>query len=174
MWLRAPSPLDQTVAAALAAMLKDHLNVDVELLSKDSQGFTAALTAKPTEILLGYVRYGMDYLDPSNMLSVWKSGGRHSWANAEFDAMLKAASEFLGDPAERTAMFQEAERILVTDVPGVFVYHGTPVQFIKPWVKGEFLAPDANGIVSMHWPGFATTSTVPYELYIGADAPERG
>ena len=173
MWLRAPSPLDQTVAAALAAMLKEHLNVDVELLSKDSQGFTAALTAKPTEILLGYVRYGMDYLDPSNMLSVWKSGGRHSWANPEFDAKLKEASEFLGDPAERVAMFQEAERILVADVPGVFVYHGTPVQFIKPWVKGEFLAPDANGIVSMHWPGFATTSTVPFELYIGADAPER-
>ena len=174
MWLRAPSPLDQTVAAALAAMLKEHLNVDVELLSKDSQGFTAALNAKPTEILLGYVRYGMDYLDPSNMLSVWKGGGRHSWANPDFDSKLKEASEFLGDPAERIAMFQEAERILVADVPGVFVYHGTPVQFIKPWVKGEFLAPDANGIVSMHWPGFATMSTVPFELYIGADAPERG
>ena len=173
MWLRAPSPLDKTVAGALASMIKEHLNIDVELLERDSQGFTAALNAKPTEILLGYVRYGMDYLDPSNMLSVWKSGGRHSWANAEFDAKLKEASEFLGDPAERTAMFQEAERILVSDVPGVFIYHGTPVQFIKPWVKGPFLEADANGIVSMHWPGFATMSTVPEELYIGAEAPER-
>ena len=68
-----------------------------------AQGFTAALNAKPTEILLGYVRYGMDYLDPSNMLSVWKSGGRHSWSNADFDAKLKEAAEFLGDPAERIA-----------------------------------------------------------------------
>jgi peptide/nickel transport system substrate-binding protein/oligopeptide transport system substrate-binding protein len=173
MWLRAPSPLDKTVAGALAAMIKEHLNIDVELLEKDQQGFTAALNAKPTQILLGYVRYGMDYLDPSNMLSVWKSGGRHSWSNPEFDAKLKEASEFLGDPAERIAMFQEAERILVSDVPGVFVYHGTPVQFIKPWLKGEFLTPDANGISSMHWPGFATMSTVPQEMYIGADAPER-
>jgi peptide/nickel transport system substrate-binding protein/oligopeptide transport system substrate-binding protein len=173
MWLRAPSPLDKTVAAALASMLKQNLNIDVELLEKDSQGFTAALNAKPTQIPLGYVRYGMDYLDPSNMLSVWKSGGRHSWSNPDFDAKLKAASEFLGDPNERIAMFQEAERVLVADVPGVFIYHGTPVQFIKPWLKGPFLQPDANGIVSMHWPGFATMSTVPEELYIGADAPDR-
>ncbi|MCC6791876.1 MAG: peptide ABC transporter substrate-binding protein [Thermomicrobiales bacterium] len=173
LWLRAPSPLDKTVAAALASMLKENLNIDVSLLEKDSQGFTAALNAKPTEIPLGYVRYGMDYLDPSNMLSVWRSGGRHSWSNPEFDAKLKEASEFLGDPAERTAMFQEAERILVSDVPGVFIYHGTPVQFIKPWLKGDFLTADANGITSLHWPGFTTMSTVPEVLYIGAEAPDR-
>ncbi len=174
MWLRAPSPLDKTVAAALASMIKENLNIDVELLEKDSQGFTAALNAKPTEIPLGYVRYGMDYLDPSNMLSVWKSGGRHSWVNAEYDAKLKEASEFLGSTEERIAMFQEAERILVADVPGVFVYHGTIAQFVKPWVKGAFIEPDANGIVSVHWPGFTTMSTVPQETYIGADAPDRG
>ena len=68
-------------------------------------------------------------------------------------------------------MFQDAERILVEDVPAVFVYHGTPVQFIKPWVKGAALEPDANGITSIHWPGYTTMSTVPAELYIGADAP---
>jgi ABC-type transport system substrate-binding protein len=174
MWLRAPSPLDKTVAGALAAMIKENLNIDVELEEHDSQGFTAALNAKPTEILLGYVRYGMDYLDPSNMLSVWKSGGRHSWVNEAYDAKLKEASEFLGDPAERTALFQEAERILVEDVPGVFVYHGTRVQFIKPWLKGDFIAPDKNGISALHWPSFTTMSTVPEEIYVSADVPDRG
>lgn len=174
MWLRAPSPLDKTVAGALAAMIKENLNIDVELEEHDSQGFTAALNAKPTEILLGYVRYGMDYLDPSNMLSVWKSGGRHSWSNPDYDAKLKEASEFLGDPAERIALFQEAERILVEDVPGVFVYHGTPVQLIKPWLKGDFVAPDKNGITALHWPNFTTMSTVPEEIYLGADVPDRG
>jgi peptide/nickel transport system substrate-binding protein/oligopeptide transport system substrate-binding protein len=174
MWLRAPTPLEKTVAGAIASMLKEHLNVDVELLERDDQGFTAALNAKPTEILLGFVRYGMDFFDPYNMLSVWLSGGRHSWSNPDFDAKVKAAAEFLGAPEERIAMFQEAERVLVEDVPGVFVYHGTEVQFIKPWVKGEFVAPDENGIAAMHWPNYTTGSTVPQELYIGADAPERG
>ena len=78
----------------------------------------------------------MDFLDPYNMLSVWLSGGRHSWANEEFDQLVKDAASFTGDPAERTQMFQDAERILVEDVPAVFIYHGTPVQLVKPWVKG--------------------------------------
>jgi ABC-type transport system substrate-binding protein len=173
MWLRAPSPLDKTVAAALGSMLKQNLNIDIELLEKSSEEFTAALNAKPTQIPLGYVRYGMDFFDPTNMLSVWKSGGRHSWSNAAFDEGLAEASAFLGDPEERLNMFKDVERILVEDVPGVFVYHGTPVQLIKPWLKGEFLTADENGITAMHWPGYATMSTVTQELYIGADAPNR-
>jgi ABC-type transport system substrate-binding protein len=173
LWMRAPSPLDKTVCGALASMIKDNLNIDVELLAQDQKTFTDALNAKPTQIPLGFVRYGMDYLDPSNMLSVWKSGGRHSWSNPEFDKELADASAYLGDPAERIKMFQAAEKILVEDVPAVFVYHGTIAQLIKPWVKGEFIAPDKNGITSLHWPGFAGMSTVPSEMYIGSDAPDR-
>jgi len=173
MWLRAPSPLDKTVSSALGSMIKQNLNIDVELLEKDQTGYMASLTAKPTEILLGYVSYGMDFFDPTNMLSVWKSGGRHSWSNADFDKGLAAASAYLGDPAERIKMFQDVEKILVTDVPAVFVYHETPVQFIKPWLKGEFLTADENGVTAMHWPGYATMSTVTQELYIGKDAPNR-
>ncbi|MEA2593584.1 MAG: oligopeptide transport system substrate-binding protein, partial [Thermomicrobiales bacterium] len=56
LWLRAPSPLDKTVAGAAAAMIKQNLGIEVELLERDNQGFMSALTAKPTEILLGYVR----------------------------------------------------------------------------------------------------------------------
>ena len=174
MWLRAPSPLDKTVAGALAAMLKENLNIEVELEEHDSAGFTTALNAKPTQILLGWVRYGMDYLDPSNMLSVWKSGGRHSWSNPDFDAKLKEASEYLGAPEDRIKLFQEAERILVEDVPAVFVYHGTRVQFIKPWLKGDFLTPDKNGISALHWPAYTTMDTVPEEIYVSSDAPDRG
>ena len=173
LWLRAPTPLEKNVAGALAAMIKENLNIDVELLEKDQAGFTDALNAKPTQIPLGFVRYGFDYLDPSNMLSVWKSGGRHSWVNETFDTGLAEASAFLGAPEERIAMFQEVERVLVEDVPAVFCYHGTPAQFIKPWVKGEFIAPDANGITSLHWPGTKTTNTVLEELYISADVPDR-
>jgi ABC-type transport system substrate-binding protein len=174
MQLRSPNPLEKSVAGALAAMLKEHLNIDVELLERDSQGFTADMNAKPTAIQLGFVRYGMDFLDPINMLSVWFSGGRHdTWTNEEFESQAKAAGEFLGDQAERIAMFQAAERVMVEDVGAVYVYHGTEVQFIKPWVTGPFKEPDDNGNTGMHWPNYATMSTVPGEMYIGADVPGR-
>jgi ABC-type transport system substrate-binding protein len=169
--VRNPNPLQQAVSQATAAMLRENLGIAVEVQDVDQDTFMDALTAKPTEILLGFVSYGMDFLDPYNMLSVWLSGGRHSWANEEFDTLVRDAASFTGDPEERTAMFQDAERVLVEDVPGVFIYHDTPVQLIKPWVKGEFIEPDANGIASLHWPGYTAMSTVPAELYIGADAP---
>ncbi len=171
--LRAPTPLEETVGQAIAAMIKENLNIDVEVVSQDQQGFMAELTAKPTQMSLGFVRYGMDFFDPFNMLSVWLSGGRHSWSNPDFDAGVRTAAEFLGDTEERIKMFQDAERILVEDVPAVFVYHGAEVQFIKPWVAGDFKAPDANGIAAMHWPGYTTMSTVPAELFMAEGAPER-
>jgi ABC-type transport system substrate-binding protein len=173
MMLRAPSPLEQTVAEAVAAMIKQNLNIDVEVVAQDAQGYMAALTAKPTEISLGFIRYGMDFFDPYNMLSVWLSGGRHSWSNADFDTAVRAAAEYLGETDERIKMFNDAERILVEDVPAVFVYHGKEVQFIKPWLAGEFKTPDANGIAAMHWPSYTTMSTVPAQLFIAEGGPER-
>lgn len=174
MWLRAANPLDQNIAAACASMITEHLGIEVETSNKDQALFTEALNAKPTEILFGFVSYGMDFLDPVNMMSVWKSGGRHSWVNEEFDAALAEAGSFNGDPAERLEMFKDVERILVEDVPAVFIYHAKFIQLIKPWLKGSFKEPDANGIAALHWPNYTTMSTVPEELYIGNDAPSRG
>jgi peptide/nickel transport system substrate-binding protein/oligopeptide transport system substrate-binding protein len=161
------------VAQALGAMIKQNLNIDVEVVQQDAQSYMAALTAQPTQISLGFIRYGMDFFDPYNMLSVWLSGGRHSWSNEEFDTAVLAAGEYLGDSQERIEMFQAAERILVEDVPAVFVYHGTEVQFIKPWLAGEFIEPDKYGVAALHFPVFTTMSTVPAELYIADTGPER-
>ncbi|HEX5991818.1 MAG TPA: peptide ABC transporter substrate-binding protein [Thermomicrobiales bacterium] len=169
--VRDPDPLEAAVSQAVASMLRENLGIQVEVQDVDQDTFMDALTAKPTELPFGFVSYGMDYLDPSNMLGVWLSGGRHSWANEEFDRLVKEAASFTGEPEERTSMFQEAERILVEEVPAVFIYHETPIQLIKPWIKGEALGPDATGNRSIHWPGFTTMSTVLGELYIGADAP---
>ena len=173
LMLRSPNPLEETVAQAVAAMIKENLNIDVETVSQDQGGYMSALLAKPTEISLGFLRYGMDFFDPFNMLSVWLTGARHSWSNEEYDTAVRTAAEFLGDPEERIEMFKGAERILVEDVPGVFVFHLNEVQFIKPWLAGEFREPDSSGIAAMHWPSFTTMSTVPAELFIAEGAPER-
>ena len=114
----------------------------------------------------------MDYLDPSNMLGVWVSGGRHSWDNPAFDAKVGEAAAFTGAVDDRLALFQEAERLLVDDVPGVFVYHETPAQLVKPWVRGAALEPDASGNVSIHWPRYTTMSTVPGELFMSDTIPD--
>ncbi len=169
MWLRNANALDQSIANAIAASIKQNLNIDVEVSNKDTKLFTDSLTAKPTKIPFGYVSYGMDFLDPFNMLSVWLSGGRHSWVNKDFDTKVKTAASFIGPTDQRIKMFQDAERVLVSDVPGVFIYHETPVQLIKPYVTGPALQPDKSGNKSLHWPGYTTADSVPSGLYITKD-----
>ena len=162
-------PIEYATAEAYAAGIKEHLNIDVEIQLLERAVFYEAMNAN--EIQFGFVSYGMDYFDASNTLSVWLTGGRHPWSNAEFDELVQEGTVLIGDDERRLELFQEAERILVTDVPAVFTYFYTPIQFIKPYVVGPFKEPDDNGISAVHWPGYGTYTTVPEELWIGADAP---
>ncbi len=165
------TPVEEATVQAYAAMLNEHLNINVEIQTVDRQAFYAAMNAKPTEILFGWVSYGMDYFDASNMLGVWKTGGRHSWTNEEFDKLVDEGTTSLEDTETRNGIFKDAEKILVEDVPAVFAYFVTPIQLIKPYLIGPALEPDTNGIAAVHWPGFATTAHALEELYVSADAP---
>jgi ABC-type transport system substrate-binding protein len=165
------TPVEEATVQAYASMLSEHLNIDIEIQTVDRNAFYAGMNAKPTEILFGWVSYGMDYFDPSNMLSVWQTGGRHPWSNEEFDTLVDEASSSLASEEERLAMFKEAERILVSDVPAVWAYFQTQIQLIKPYVIGEALEADEEGIEAVHWPGFAVAGTAIEGLYISADAP---
>ncbi|MCS6828824.1 MAG: ABC transporter substrate-binding protein, partial [Caldilinea sp.] len=169
MKLRAEGPTPVAVAQAYAAALKEHLGVEVEVSNMDFKSYMDELNAKPTQVQFTLISYGMDYLDPSNMLGVFLSGGRHPWSNAEYDRLVKEASSFTGDPAERTRMFQEAEKILVEDAAFIFVYHQTPGDLIKPFIKGPALEPDNNGVAAWHWPGFSTFSDLLSGVYITKD-----
>ena len=165
--LRNESALNQTLAQTIAAGLNDILGIEVGIDNLDNATFTAQLKTIP----FGGVSYGMDYLDPSNLLGIWQSNLLHSWADPVYDAAYRAANVYTGDPAERIAMFQALERMLVEQVPAVFVYHATPVQLIKPYLTGPFLAPDRDGFRNLHWPGYTDFSTVTNELYLGQSAP---
>ena len=105
--LRATSPLNQSVAGALGAMLKHRTSGSTGRESSETQvHWQPELPSRP-KFPFGFVSYGMDFLDPFNMLSVWLSGGRHSWSNAGVRTKVKEAAAFLG-----------AIRAADQDVPG--------------------------------------------------------
>jgi ABC-type oligopeptide transport system substrate-binding subunit len=169
LWLRNEPPVRQAVAQAIAASIKQNLGIEVAVSNKEFKTFTDALNAKPTEIQFGMVSYGFDFLDPSNMLSVWLGGGRHNWNNTSFDTMVKEAAAFTGDGAERVAMFQAAERLLVEEVPAVFIYHRTVSDIYKPYLKGSELEPDNSGFAAIHWPGYTNGSTIVGSMYVSQE-----
>ncbi|MEI7771526.1 MAG: peptide ABC transporter substrate-binding protein, partial [Chloroflexales bacterium] len=168
LWLRQEPAIRVAVGQAIAATIKQELGIDVEVVNKDQKVYMAALNAKPTQIQFGMVSYGMDFLDPSNMLGVWLSGGRHNWNNTTFDKLVNDAAANL-DTTARIAQFQEAEKLLVTEAPAVFIYHRTVGDLIKPWVKGAALEPNSAGSSGLQWPGYGTNSDSISSLYITKD-----
>jgi ABC-type transport system substrate-binding protein len=152
MWLRNEAPALQAVFQAVAASISDCLGVQIQVSNKDYKVYMDSLNAKPTKLTFGAISYGMDYLDPSNMLGIWLSTGRHSWKNDDFDRMIKEASSMVGDPAKRTQEFKDAEKILVDDVGGIFIDHRWQGDLVQPYLQGEgFRQPDSQGIAAFHW-----------------------
>jgi len=167
LWLRSERALGQAVGNAIAAMLQQNLGITVEVSNRETKLFMDTLNAHTLPFYM--VSYGMDFLDPANMLGIWVSGGRHAWKNQKFDDMIKTASSMIGNAEKRTAMFHDAEKILVSDVGLIPIYFVTPGFMWKPYVKGEALTPDKIGVAAWHWPGWDGLSTLHQSVYISKD-----
>lgn len=136
---------------ASAASISQCLNVEITVNNMEFSAFMDGLLARPTTVQFGAVSYGMDYLDPSNMLGVWVSTGRHSWLNAEYDRLVTEANVLVGDPETRTQMYKDAEQILVEDVGGIFLVHRIQGDLFQPYIAGDCLRPDRQGVSALHW-----------------------
>ena len=166
MWLRNEGAVMQAVYQASAASIAQCLNINIEVQNQDGKVYMDALNAKPTQLQFGAVSYGMDFLDPSNLLGIWVSTGRHSWKNDEFDQIVTEASSLTSDFILREQMFKDAEKILVDDVGGIFIAHRWQGNLFQPYIKGDGIRdPDSQGIAAWHW----GNDWVWGNLYVGAD-----
>jgi peptide/nickel transport system substrate-binding protein/oligopeptide transport system substrate-binding protein len=136
---------------AAAASISDCLNVEITVNNIEQGTYMSRLLERPTTVQFGAISYGMDYIDPANMMGVWKSTGRHSWRNEEFDNLVNAADVFVGDPEERLQMYHEAERILVEDVGGIFLDHRIFGDLFQPYIAGDCFRPNAQGVSAWQW-----------------------
>jgi peptide/nickel transport system substrate-binding protein/oligopeptide transport system substrate-binding protein len=150
-------------------MLKENLGIDVQVSNKETKLFMDTLNGH--KLPFYFLSYGFDYLDPSNMLGIWVSGGRHAWKNDQFDKLVTDATSLVGDNAKRDQEFKDAEKILVDDVGGIFIYHVTPGNIFKPYMKGSELEPDKTGVAAWHWPNTESIGMLLYTLYVSSDVP---
>lgn len=165
LWLRNEPQIRVALATAIAAEITQEYGIEVEVSNKEFKTFMDAINAKPTQIQFGMVSYGIDFLDPSNMLGVWLSTGRHNWWNKTFDEMVNSAAEST-DQEGRIKVFQDAERMLVEEAPAVFIYHRTVADIYKPYVVGECFEPNVAGFAGLQWPGFSSMSNSMQTLYM--------
>ncbi len=167
MWLRGEAYLKKVAAEAIQAMLKQNLNIEVTVQNVERKVYTEAMNAK--DIPFSMITYGWDYMDPSNLLNLWMSRGRHPWRNDRFEELVERANRLVGDPERRTRLYRDAEEILVRDVGGVFLWHDLVNEMWRPYVRGEALEPNLSGYSA--WRGNQMLNLMP-TLYISNDVLE--
>lgn len=144
--LRQPQPTIVDVAGAIKAELKQYLNVDVDVQQQPYGTFSTNLNAN--KIKLGLVPYEYDYVDPYDLLDLFMSEptGRHNWNNKAYDALILKANSIVNSPSRRLEVIKQAEKMLVTDVAGVFLWHPYITQLWKPYYNGYALGCRPIGI----------------------------
>jgi ABC-type transport system substrate-binding protein len=155
----------ESVVQALTANWNKILGINIQLQQLDKTTFYTRMNAKPTQIAMGFVQYGMDYFDASNMMSVYKGGGRHNWDNAQYDALLaQGAAE--SDSSKRAQIYTQAQTLLTQQAPAVFVFHLLYGYYYQPYMDGKALQQEKYGYDGIQWPGFTAGSTSLEQLFV--------
>jgi oligopeptide transport system substrate-binding protein len=125
------------LAVAMAAMWREVLGVETELLNQEWQVF---LQTRRSRLDTQLFRYGWigDYNDPYTFAEILES--KHGlndmgYSNPRYDALLAAAARE-ADPQQRMDMLAEAERVMLEDMPIVPLYFYVSKKMVKPWVAG--------------------------------------
>lgn len=176
--LRAAFPGLINSAEAIAAMLKENLGVEVEIQNLEysifSEGYTSQKKNQSGDFIFALVPYEFDFVDGSNLLSVWggceKEGadlsempGRHTWYNQDYNNLLCEAGAITGDEAKRDQLYKQAERILVEDVALIPIYHGIVNVLVKPDIASPTaFEPDSSGMVTFHLFRFSSREALLY------------
>lgn len=139
------TPRNRTRYEWLAGKWKADLGLDVVLDPVESTTYTNLtkdVATAPQFFILGWCA---DYPDPQNWLSVyWLStsafASRIAYVNPTFDELAGKADVEL-DPEKRMALYADAQKELVSSIPGVFFWNNVNTYLVKPTVKGIATTP---------------------------------
>lgn len=128
----------KTIAEAIQQMWKNNLGINVKL---ENQEWKVYLNSK-TEGDFEMVRFGWigDYVDPNTFLDLYtrESGNNNSnWWSDDYDELLAEANR-TGDPEKRFELMQQAEKILLDELPIMPIYYYTSTYLLDPRVKGWY------------------------------------
>jgi len=134
----APSDILQ----AVTAMWEAELGVTITIEQEDFGLFLRDIDEGNFSLFsLGWIA---DYPDPQNFLEIKlhseSPNNESAYSNPEVDSLLdQAAAE--EDEEARIALYQEAEELIMQDMPWAPLYHGQASYLVKPYVEGYEVPP---------------------------------
>lgn len=125
------------ISLAIAWMWRSKLGVRARLLNEE---FRVFLANRRQRMVTQVYRAGWigDYLDPYTFLEINRAESAQNdagWRNPDYDALLaRAARE--PDAETRLRLLEQAEAIMLDEVPHASIFGYTSKRLVKPWVKG--------------------------------------
>ena len=113
-----------------------HLNIDVVLLNQEWKVYLDSVNVK--EYQLARAGWIGDYVDPNNFLDMWICNGgnnRTGWCNEEYDQLILERAPEAQSHQERLAIFAQAEKMLMEEMPVIPIYIYTSNTLVHPSVK---------------------------------------
>lgn len=126
----------QKIAMAIQQMWKQALNIDIATQNQEWKVFLSS--TKTGDYQIARASWIGDYLDPNTFLNLFVTSGgnnRTGWGNPAYDALITKAGAS-SDQSERYAYFQQAESILMDEVPIIPIYTYTSKYLLHPSVQG--------------------------------------
>ncbi len=125
------------IALAVSAMWNQVLGVETSILNQEWKVF---LDTRQQRIDTQVYRGGWigDYNDPNTFAELMLSTSglnNMGYVNAEYDDLVRAAAQE-SDLARRAELLQQAEVLLLEDLPIMPIYTYTTTRLVKPWVGG--------------------------------------
>ena len=119
-------------AVLFAAQWHDNLGVEIEWQGLEVGVWFDRMNREPPHIHLS--RWLADYPDPDSFLRTNPFRRRTGWRNDAYDRLVEQA-QHATVPGERIKLYQQADAILVQEVPLMPVYYERYNVLVKPWVS---------------------------------------
>ncbi|MGB0257556.1 MAG: peptide ABC transporter substrate-binding protein [Coraliomargarita sp.] len=126
------------IAVAIQQIWKKELGIDIELHNQEWKAYLSTRESGEFDILRA-AWFG-DYNDPNTFLSLGETdnGNNHTnWSNADYDSLIQQAANEQ-NPTARMQLFQQAETILLDEMPVIPIYFYVTRRLIDPAVKGWY------------------------------------
>ena len=124
------------IAESIQQMWKENLGIEVELVNQEWKVYLDSQRSKNYQV--SRASWISDYIDPRSFLDMYVTDGgnnRAGWSNKEYDRLIREAGE-TADPQKRYDLFQQAETILMDEMPVIPIYFYTHKILMRPEVKG--------------------------------------
>lgn len=125
------------IAVAIASMWKQVLGVEATIQNQEWKVYLDTRNQKKdTQVYrLGWIGDYNDAFAFAELLRSTSGQNDSGYNNPEYDRLVTAAQSEL-DVGKRAALLEEAERVMLSDVPLMPLYFYVSMHMVKPWVGG--------------------------------------